>query len=191
MNKLSSVQKMLLCFLMFCAILLPRMGESREKVLEGYTASLINMAGVGKGPIQIKILIYSYTTKEEFDSLAGALQKGGQDAVARGMDKMEKGRIAPNFSTGNDVNYIRTFDTDKGRVIRFVSNRPMSFMELRNSGRSTDYPFGIIELVIAKDGTIDGSVIGAAKIKINKDNALEVESYGTEPLRLQNIRKMD
>lgn len=172
-------------------LIVPQMVPADDKVIESYSASLANMQGAGRGPIQIKLLIYSYTPEDEVQKMAQTLKQGGQDALEKALWDIQRGKVAPVGALGVDVNYVRVLNSDKGKIIRMVTARPMSFLELRNNGRSTDYPFGIVELVIGNDGKVEGSIIAAAKIEINKDNVLEVESYGTQPLRLMSLRKND
>lgn len=184
------MKKMFLIALLMIALIPLGTVRADEKVLESYSATLANMNGMGKGPVPIKILVYGYTSEDEVAKLLDVLQNQGQDALEKAIFDVQKGRIFPVGRLGNDLNYIREIKTDQGRILRMVSSRPISFMELRYNGRSTDYPFGVLELRIANDGTIEGTIIGAAKIQI-KDGTLDVESYGTQPLRLMNVKKTD
>jgi hypothetical protein len=68
-----------------------------------------------------------------------------------------------------------------------VTNRPMSFGELRNGTRSTDYQFGIVVLDVDKNGKGTGKLAPVCKIKFNKKNELEIENYGQKPFRLANV----
>jgi hypothetical protein len=64
----------------------------------------------------------------------------------------------------------------------------MSFVELRNQPRSTDYEFLLIEIRLDKDGKGQGKLAGAAKIDFNKEsNTVEIENYGIEPVRLTQV----
>lgn len=178
-----------LCLLFAILTSLPLVAQADDKVIESYNATITMLGGPGRGPIPIRILIYSITPEDEVAKLAETLKSGGQDALVDALDKTpQRGRISPVGQLGNDLNYVRVINTEKGRVIRMLSNRNMSFLELTRGGRSTDYPFGIVELVIGNDGKIEGTVIGGAKIEV-KDNALEVESFGIQPLRLMSIKK--
>jgi len=160
-----------------------------EEVKELYSATLLNTSGPSK-TIPIKIYVYSYTSDDEIMKFAETLKSGGAEALSKAMDKTSAGRIAPSFGTGNRVNVVRAFDTEKGHLIRMVTNRRMSFMEVTRGGRSTDYEFGILELLVGKDGKAEGSIIGAAQIKFGEKNSIEVESYGIQPLRLLSVSRM-
>src|SRR5262249_30849583 len=155
------------CVVLMLLVLMISQIQADDKVIESYSASLANMQGAGRGPVQIKLLVYSYTPDEEVQKLAQTLKTGGQDAVEKALWNTQRGKVAPVGALGVDVNYVRVLNSDKGKIIRMVTARPMSFLELRNNGRSTDYPFGIVELVIGNDGKIEGSMIAAAKIEVN------------------------
>lgn len=162
--------------------------DKEKKKSETYTATAIVTSGVS-GMVSLTITIDSYTSDEEALQLAEILKTKGPDALAKALDKTERGRIAPVGRLGNDVNVARTFQTEKGRVIRLLMNRPIGFLELRRGGRSTDYEFGIVELLLDEKGEGSGVALGAAKVKFNERNQLEVENYGTSPIRITNVHR--
>ncbi|HEY3120219.1 MAG TPA: hypothetical protein VGL15_06315 [Vicinamibacteria bacterium] len=60
--------------------------------------------------------------------------------------------------------------------------------ELRNQPRSVDYAFTLAEIHLTKDGKGEGKLVPAAKIAWNKDTrTIEIENYGTEPVRLTEV----
>ncbi len=162
--------------------------EKEKKKSETYSATAI-VTGGRSGMVSLTIIINSYTSDEEALQLAEILKTKGPDALAKAVDKTERGRIAPVGRLGNDVNVARSFQTEKGRVIRLLMNRPIGFLELRRGGRSTNYEFGILELLLDEKGEGSGVALGAAKIKFNEKNQLEVENYGTSPIRITNVHR--
>jgi len=70
-----------------------------------------------------------------------------------------------------------------------VMNRSLGFVELRQGGRSRDYQFSVIELIVNEKGEGEGVALTAAKISFNKENQLEVENYGQSPIRITNVRR--
>lgn len=161
-------------------------GSEEKPKPEVYSARVVP-EGRPTGPLPVKIYISGYTTDEEVQTLAAALKSGGSDALAKAMDKMDVGRVAPARSTGTKVAVIRAKKTEKGQSIILVTDRPITFAELWRGGRSQDYPFGIIQLNLDEKGDGDGSIIVAAKIKINDNNEIEVESYGMGPSKLIGV----
>jgi len=70
-----------------------------------------------------------------------------------------------------------------------VTARIMSFAELYKSGRSTDYPFGYLQVKLNDKGEGTGQIMAAAKIRFNKKSGhYEVESYGNQYIKAVNVR---
>jgi len=60
---------------------------------------------------------------------------------------------------------------------------------LYNSGRSTDYPFGYLQVKLNEKGEGTGQIMAAAKIKFNKkEGRYEIESYGNQYIKATNVR---
>lgn len=65
----------------------------------------------------------------------------------------------------------------------------MSFRELYNNGRSTDYPFGFIQFQVNAKGEGSGQIMAAAKLKFDKKQGQYViESFGDQYLKAMNVR---
>jgi hypothetical protein len=65
----------------------------------------------------------------------------------------------------------------------------MSFMELYNSGRSVQYPFGFLQVKLSDKGEGDGQIMAAAKIRFNKKSGkYEIESFGNQYIKAVNVR---
>ena len=167
--------------------------KKKKKKKEQYSATAMVTTGVAGGSVfQVNLYIDDYTTDEERLQLAQALIEGGSDALRKGMDKMKKGRVSLVGRTGTVVNYIRAWPMENGTRIIMVTERPMTFFELRSGTRSRDYEFGIIELVVDGKGRGSGVLIAAAKIKFIEDQQkIEIEHYGIDPVRLTNVRRWD
>jgi hypothetical protein len=71
----------------------------------------------------------------------------------------------------------------------------MNFGELRGGYRSTDYPYGVIELFIdPRTGKGEGTFIAAARISWRTDkrtgqNSVEIENFATYPARLLGVTR--
>ncbi len=167
--------------------------KKKKKKKEQYSATaMVTTGGAGGSVFQLDLYIDDYTTDEERLQLAQALIEGGSDALRKGMNKMKKGRVSLVGRTGTVVNYIRAWPMENGTRIIMVTERPMTFFELRSGTRSRDYEFGIIELVVDGKGRGSGVLIAAAKIKFIEDQQkIEIEHYGIDPVRLTNVRRWD
>jgi hypothetical protein len=101
------------------------------------------------------------------------------------------GSIRTPDSVGYPLRYARrTTASENGESIVIISDREMSFSELRYSPRSIDYPFTVIRMQLNSQGRGQGDILLATKIsasKVTKDIAFE--SYTTTPLKLQNVRR--
>lgn len=141
------------------------------------------------------IIINSYSNEDDQQTLLNAFSRGGQQQLVRTLEDMKsKGRVAVTGTLGNSIAYVRTFPTAEGRRIRIIANRPLNFPEARHGGRSTSYDVTLIEINInRRDSTKStGSLIISARIRMNKNSRqIEVESYGSGPWRMTNIKEWE
>jgi hypothetical protein len=137
----------------------------------------------------LTIYVTGWTTDEQLKEGISTLKSKGQDALVSYIDKsQEVGRISPTGSVGTELRFARVrHSADGGLHILLATNRNMSFLELRNDGRSTDYPFTVLSLDIDKNGKGTGKLAAVVKVKFNKKGQLEVENYGEKPFRLANV----
>jgi hypothetical protein len=143
---------------------------------------------VGK-TFNVTITIDSYSTPDDQKALIDAFTQGGQAALSKTLSKMKpKGRLAVTGTLGYDIGYVRTFPNENGRKIRLITDRPIKFAEARNNGRSKDYDLSAIELNISNDNSkSSGSLIVGLRVKVDKDNQIVFESFGSGPWKLVNI----
>ena len=137
----------------------------------------------------VTVSINSYSTPDDQKALLDAFAQGGQAALSKTLSKMKsKGRVAITGTLGYDVAYVRTFPTDDGRKIRLITSRPIRIAEARDGGRSTDYDLSALELNLNNDKSkSSGSLIIGLRVKVDKDNQLVFESYGSGPWKLVNV----
>ena len=165
--------------------------EKDKKKSEQYSAVVLGVSGrMGGASSFLTIWINEYTSDAEMKEHAALLKAKGQDELEKKLEKLDRGRVALTGITGVNLAIARSIPNPKGgRILRLVTDRRMSFPELRYSGRSTDYPFTIIELTVDDQGKGSGAVIGAAKVKFNKQNVLEIESFGMQALKVVNVKR--
>jgi hypothetical protein len=63
----------------------------------------------------------------------------------------------------------------------------MSFVELRNSGRSTDYPFGFLQVKLNAKGEGSGQIMGAARFASIRKKDNTKSSYGNQYVKATNV----
>lgn len=129
----------------------------------------------------VHIHIEQFSTPDDRKALFDAFARSGQNGLVRVLEDMKpKGNIRfTNGGLGNDVKYIIELPSEKGRRIRLVTDRNISYGEAFSGTRSKDYSVGAIELVLAPDGKEgSGTVLPACKLKVDKKTQqVEVESY--------------
>ena len=133
--------------------------------------------------------IESYSTLEDQQVLIDAFKAGGHDSLVKALSKMKsRGRVAITGTIGYQIAYIRSFPTENGRTIRLVTDRPIQFAEAYVNGRTKDYDLSALEINLNADPKqSDGSLIVAGKFKIDKNQQVSFESYGSGPWKLVNI----
>jgi hypothetical protein len=158
-------------------------------------AFAINMSGgprTSTGTIQIGIDTWS--PQAESERLVATLIEKGHDALLRELqDAPRKGFIRTSTSLGWTIHYARDFPGEDGtRRIVIATDRPMNFHEVRNQSRSTEYDFMFAEIRLNKDGRGEGKLSTATKVRFDKKkNQIELENWGIEPVRLNEVRLVE
>jgi hypothetical protein len=158
---------------------------------EEFIANAVNLSNVGRpGASQIEITINRYTSDAARDRLMSVFREKGASALLKELqDEPPVGTIRAPGSLAYDLRYARELPgADGGRRIILATDRPIGFAEARNSSRTLDYPFTLIEMRLDKEGKGEGKLNIAAKLTLN-DNVLVIEDYATQPVMLTEVRK--
>ncbi len=155
---------------------------------EGRIADAGTFGNVGTNFFSIEV--DEYTSDEEFIEFMEILAGGGPRRLEDAFLRSRKGRIVIN-SMGYDIALVRSTPTESGRVVRVFTVRHLGFDESTRQTRSREYPFGMIELHLNHNGRGDGVLVVAARLQLNADGRLEVETfretYSTPTFRLMNV----
>ena len=152
------------------------------------------MVGAG-GTANVDLYVKNYTSDAEAQVLARTLLDGGPESLHKALEKADSiGKITLSGRVGfYDLKIIRSHPTETGRRIIAVGDRPMGFLELYVGNQSTDYKFGMLTLDLKRKDNGkeqgEGSLIYAAKVKVEEGNKIDVESYGVAPIRLMGVRQ--
>ncbi len=161
---------------------------------EQYSAVWMVTGGArGGSSVPIDIRINRFNTDEEIKKYAEILVEGGPDRLRSALEKEDVGQLSPTGRVGVPIAIARKHLKGNKTIIRVVTVRTLSFIELRYSGRSVDYPYTILELDLDENGKGIGTAIGAAKVRFDKKkNTYEIESleHGTAYNKLLNIRRV-
>ena len=139
--------------------------------------------------VSVKIIITSWSTKEDQKTLSDAFNSGQNDGLVKALEKMKSvGRIQIPGTLGYDIAYAISIPTTTGRTVRFVTNRKISIGEAARNTQSQAYNLtaGQINIVDADNGKSAGVLYPAAQLVINKDGELQIE-LRKNPWKLVNI----
>jgi hypothetical protein len=126
---------------------------------------------------------------DEVIALATILKEKGQDALLKQLwHTKEKGWLRVGTNLGYHVAIIRSFKVGEERVVRAITDRPIQFWEVFRGLRTEDYSLGVIEVRLDAQGKGEGTLIAAALVKFDAEGKLEIESYGTHPFKLLQLK---
>jgi hypothetical protein len=155
---------------------------------EEFTAVAIVNNNIATGAGTVDIRITRWSGDAERTMLVQALLQKGPEALLSALQKTRPvGTIKTPDTLGYDLHYAQqTPGEDGGRRIVIATDRPIGFWEARNQPRTITYPFTVIQMQMARDGTGSGTLSYATKITAH-DNVIELENYATSPVMLTKI----
>ena len=163
------------------------MGRQHEQHRAGATAT-------------VDFTIERWTRPGERAQLIATMLEQGQDALLSALQKMPshgrmrfpgwEGPDPLNARLGWDIRYTAQEPLPEGgRRIMMALDRYITFWEARARPRTIDYPFTLVEMRVNRDGEGEGKLSIATKINFDKKkNIIELETYASEPVRLQNVK---
>jgi hypothetical protein len=195
LSKLQTKSFVFLAILSLCFIALSPMAFSQEEKMEvRFTGNAIGMSGPVTGKTgRLTMVINHWTTDLETKKLYETLMEGGNKALLKSMREREVGYVAYTGTLRWPLNVARMFKLEDGRMlVRLVTNRPILWWEVAASTpRSRDYEFGYIEFTLEEDTNKgEGYLIHTAKIDLTPEGKVSIETLGTNPHRLQNIKQI-
>ncbi len=157
---------------------------------QAYSGVAIGTGGsVGGKTISFDFRVAQYTTDQELQDFAQLVKDKGTDALRRALEKEDKGRISAVGSTGNQIAIARTRQQGSDTIITIITARTMPFVELYNSGRTTNYPFGYLQVKLDPTGKGSGQIMAAARIRFDKKKGeYQIESFGNQYIKVTNVR---
>ena len=197
------MKKVLLTLSLVCALglAIPSAAPQTNGEKLEISAFAVNMSNIGPGSSAVvDITIDRWSTPAERELLIKTMLEKNSNALLRELQKLpEHGRfripglIGPdphNLRLGNPLHYAwQTPQPEGGRRIVIATDRYIGFAEARNQPRTVDYPFTLFEIRVDKSGEGQGKMAVATKISFDKKkNAIELENYSSEPVRLNNVK---
>ncbi len=173
-----------------CTLALPASAQTNG-VKERYDATAVNMGSGPGGMGRVLIAVDRWSTAAERERLLKVLVDKGPEKLLDAVQDSEKvGYIRLPTTLAWDLRYaFQEPLPEGGRRVVLVTDRPIGFQEARNQPRRIDYPFTLIEIRFNKEGVGVGKMSVYTKVSISKDRkTVELENYGTEPVRLTEVR---
>lgn len=193
--------------LMAAALLSPALAQSTASNAPSATDKItiqgtaLNFSNTATGAnTTIRINIDSWSSPADAERLIATFLEKKQDGLQDALEKLPtRGRFNfpgyfgpdPNntMRLGTDVKYARNFPEDGGRRIVVLTPRVIGMREAIQNPRTTDYPFTLFEMRFDREGKGQGKLSYATNIAFDKKrNAIELENYASEPVRLNNLR---
>ena len=168
----------------------------KSKFKEVYTGTMVNMNGrmVSTG---FNLSISDYTSDEQAQRYLGILGEGDQDDLLKVIRDLDLGRLSATGTVGRNLIVVRKHERPNGgsRII-VVFERWQTFREVRGGYRVSDYPFGLMEIIVDGRGKGSGTFIAACKIDLKKNKKtekyeLELENFGTYPHKVMGVMRRD
>jgi hypothetical protein len=125
--------------------------------------------------VNVRLIIYDYSTDEDRQALLQAFQQGQTPGLANVLNKMKAvGHCDMAGTMGYDVSFIRAIQTPTGRQIRFITNRPLKNMEVVSNSVTQSYSLTAGEINVATDKKKStGFIYPAAELVINKEGEFQ------------------
>jgi hypothetical protein len=177
-----------------------------EEFRETFEAWAVAM-GVTNPPIippgtnmTIQINITRWTTEEEREALFAQLVENGQEGLVRALrDQEETGWTRPRSRGGTSrstfpretLRYSRQIDLGEGkRRVILALDRPISFREAVHRPRWNDFDMTLFVMDLDENGEGEGQLYVGVRLALNNETKeLVIENFGSEPVRLNRIRK--
>jgi hypothetical protein len=149
--------------------------------------SMNSIAGAG----MVEFVIERWSTDAERTAFIAAFKKKGNDGLLDLMQhqKTRVGYVHGAQFRGYDLRFARQMALgDGGTRIILAADRYIPFIEARNNPRVSDYPFTLVEIHLDKNGKGDGRMLVATRLNVNEEKVVEVENYGQQPIRLNDVK---
>jgi hypothetical protein len=172
----------------------PMAFAQEEKMEVRFTGNAIGWSGPVAGKTgRLTMTINHWTTDLETKKLYETLVEGGNNALLKAMRERTVGYVAYTGTLRWPLNVARMFKLEDGKIlVRLVTNRPILWWEVAAATpRSRDYEFGYIEFTLDEENNKgEGYLIHTAKIDLTPEGKVSIETLGTNPHRLQNVKQI-
>jgi hypothetical protein len=177
-----------------CLLALPGVAPQTGKFMgapETFSARANVATEAARGDVYVTIHVMKYSTEHELDAVVKALDA----SHAAFLDALKKSPIAGQIEVGKQTFTIRwareAKDAKGGRVITLVTDKPIYFVGAGVPGAKSreGYDVAIVQLMMDSAGLGEGTMAAAAKVKSGGDAGVQVDDYGTQPVKLLSVKR--
>lgn len=162
-------------------------------VTGSYTAVASNISSIAPAGItQLDIEVRRLTDAGENERLMTAFEEKGQQGLIDALqDTKPVGYMRAPGQLAYEFHYANVISEKNGvRRLLLITDRPMSFGEVTNRGRSIEYPFTLMDLRIDSSGHGEGRLFLATKI-IRSGDLFVLENYASQPIVVSDVERKD
>lgn len=167
------------------------LAQTNRPANERFTAVAVDLGGLSSRPAttsHVNITLDRWSSKAEQERLMTAMRAKKGNALDVLRDLKPIGRIQFNSSLGYDLHLATQESTGDGRKITLVTDRPVTFWELRNQPRYAEYPFTFIELRLDSRGQGEGEIMPAVRVTVTDDGRyMFVENFDYQAVKLNQV----
>jgi len=156
---------------------------------ETFRARATLASAEGRGDVYVTFHIDKYTAERDIQTMEQALKAGGSAAF---LEAVRKAPVAGTFEAGErrfTIRWARQQPTAKGRVISIVIDSPVYFVGagLPEAKPRAGYDLAVAQLTMDSSGVGEGVMAAAARVKPGGATGVEIDDYGTEPIKLLSV----
>lgn len=156
---------------------------------ETFRARATVASAEGRADVYVTFHIEQYTPERDLQSMQQALKSGGSAAF---LEAVRKAPVAGTFEAGEKrftIRWARQQPTEKGRVISIVIDSPVYFVGagLPDAKPRDGYDLAVAQLTMDSSGVGEGVMAAAARVKPGGPTGVEIDDYGTEPIKLLSV----
>ena len=161
---------------------------------EVYTGTLMSTNGPMR-TYSFNLSIKDYTSDETAQGYLATLVEGDQTDLLNKIKDLDLGYMSAHGSLGRKLLIVRKHQLPDGKTkIIAAFERWQSFAEVRGGYRVSDYPFGLIEIIVNEKGKGTGTFLGACSVDMKKDKKtgkyqLQLEQFGTWPNKVMGVMR--
>ena len=166
--------------------------KKKEEPIESYRARVFDTINPGMSST-LDIVIYEWTTEDEWQALLKAFLDGGSDALYDALQDAEtKGFFRLPGTVRDDIQYAWQVEVEGKRRIVLATDHPVRFIELSLERPGNDYKVSLVVLDLDPEtGQGDGTAGGGVDLSIDqKTGHIVIHHARTQPARITNVKKL-